>query len=297
MALSAAPMITLPLWKLAALFASGLGAGFLGAWVGIGGGVVLVPLLVLGFGIDPKIAIATSLLTVIGTSTAAGSVYVGRGMTNTRLAIALEIATSIGGITGGLLAIVVPSDALAGIFALVMGATSALMLRNARTREVGELTPSDTPTEGTEEAGVLAGTYYDLTRKGVVHYRVTRFAGGSLIALLAGAVSGMLGVGGGFLKVPAMNLAMDVPMKVAVATSNFMIGVTAASSVFVYFGRGYVHPLLVAPIVLGVVAGALAGTAYSGRASHAAIKRVLAIVLIVVAVQMALRALGVHLVS
>jgi hypothetical protein len=90
---------------------------------------------------------------------------------------------------------------------------------------------------------------------------------------------------------------MDVPMKVAVATSNFMIGVTAASSVFVYFGRGYVHPLLVAPIVLGVVAGALAGTAYSGRASHAAIKRVLAIVLIVVAVQMALRALGVHLVS
>jgi uncharacterized protein len=288
-------MIPLSLATLAALFAAGVGAGWLGAWIGIGGGTVLVPAFVLAFGFDPKVAVATSLLTVIATSTAAGSVYVGRGLSNTRLAMSLEIATTIGGMAGGVLALVVPSNVLAGIFGAVMSVTAVSMLRWSKVKESGEFEPSDEPREGVEEHGSLAGTYYDEPRRGLVHYRPRRLGVGSGIAFLAGAVSGLLGVGGGFLKVPAMNLGMDVPIRVAVATSNFMIGVTAAASVFVYFGRGYVHPLLVAPVVLGVVGGALLGTIHSGRASHALLKRVIAAVLIFVAVQMGLRAFGVNL--
>jgi uncharacterized membrane protein YfcA len=195
---------------------------------------------------------------------------------------------------GGLVALVLPSHILSGIFGVVMGVTAISMLRWSKVKESGQFEASDTPVDGTEVPGQLAGTYYDELRRGLVHYRAIRVYAGATIALLAGAVSGMLGVGGGFLKVPAMNLAMDVPIKVAVATSNFMIGVTAAASVFVYYGRGYVHPLLVAPVVVGVVVGALVGTRHSGRASHALLKRVLAGVLIIVAVQMGLRAFGVN---
>ena len=288
-------MISLSLPTLVALFAAGMGAGWLGAWIGIGGGVVLVPTFVLAFGFDAKVAVATSLLTVIATSTAAGSVYVGRGLSNTRLAMALEIATTIGGMLGGLFALVIPSNVLAGIFGVVMSVTAISMLRWSKVKESGRFEPSETRVDGTEHRGEIAGTYYDELHRGVVHYRARRISVGSMIALLAGAVSGMLGVGGGFLKVPAMNLGMDVPIRVAVATSNFMIGVTAAASVFVYFGRGFVHPLLVAPVSLGVVAGALLGTIHSGRASHALLKRVMAGVLIIVAIQMGLRAFGVNL--
>ncbi|HEY3808195.1 MAG TPA: sulfite exporter TauE/SafE family protein [Kofleriaceae bacterium] len=288
-------MIELSFATIALLAVAGVGAGWLGAWIGIGGGIVLVPAFVLGFGLEPKVAVATSLLTVIATSTAAGSVYVGRGQTNTRLAIALEISTSAGGVLGGFVALAIPSHVLAGIFGVVMAATAVAMLRFSKVREAGDFQPSEQPAEGAEQPGSLAGTYYDEVRRGIVHYHPRRAAVGSAIALMAGAVSGLLGVGGGFLKVPAMNLGMDVPIKVAIATSNFMIGVTASASVFIYFGRDFVHPLLVAPVALGVVVGALAGSLHSGKAKHASLKRVIAIVLVVVAIQMGLRAFGVNL--
>jgi hypothetical protein len=291
---AARAVIPLSLSTLALLALAGIGAGWLGAWIGIGGGIVLVPAFVLGFGLDPKVAVATSLLTVIATSTAAGSVYVGRGLSNTRLAIALEIATSAGGVLGGLAALALPAHVLAGIFGGVMAITAVAMLRASTIHDVGELEPTTQPSEGTEQSGSLAGTYYDEVRGGLVHYQPRRPAVGSAIAMCAGLVSGLLGVGGGFLKVPAMNLGMRVPIKVAIATSNFMIGVTAAASVFVYFGHDLVHPLLVAPVALGVVFGALAASAYSGKAKHGSLKRVIALVLLIVAVQMGLRAFGVN---
>jgi uncharacterized membrane protein YfcA len=271
----------------------GLGAGWLGALVGIGGGVVIVPALALGLGIDLRVAVAASLVAVIATSTAAGSVYLGRGLTNMRIGITLEVATSIGGMTGGLVAALLPVDALAGLFATVMGLTAVLILRGAAhppTRRVETVT-SDTP--GWEEPGTLAGAFVDTTRGGLVHYRARRLWLGSSVSLIAGSVSGMLGVGGGFLKVPAMNLGMDVPVKVAAATSNFMIGVTAAASVFIYFQHGYVEPLIAVPVALGVVAGSLAATRMAGATPAPVVKRILAVVLAVVAVQMALRAAGV----
>jgi len=146
---------------------------------------------------------------------------------------------------------------------------------------------------GWEEPGMLAGAYVDEARGGLVRYRAKRLWVGSAVSLLAGSVSGMLGVGGGFLKVPAMNLGMDVPVKVAAATSNFMIGVTAAASVFIYFQRGYLEPLVAVPVALGVVGGSLVATRMASAAPPRLVKRILAAVLVVVAVEMGLRALGV----
>jgi uncharacterized membrane protein YfcA len=271
----------------------------LGAMVGIGGGVLLVPALTLGFDIDLKIAIATSLVAVVATSTAAGSVYIGRGLANMRLGMTLEITTTIGGILGGILAVHVSQRDLAILFAALTVVTALLMTRSARDRPAASaaIKRSDGGrTLGWEEPGELAGAYFDERAQAMVHYEVVRVWAGAGVALVAGTLSGMLGIGGGFLKVPAMNLAMRVPLRVAAATSNVMIGVTAIASLFVYFARGYVHPTLVAPVVLGVVGGSFVGTVLSARASTKLLRFVLAGVLVVVAVEMALRAMGVRVV-
>ena len=147
--------------------------------------------------------------------------------------------------------------------------------------------------KGYEMPGRLAGAYYDPHRGTMVAYEAERLEVGSGISFFAGALSGLLGVGGGFLKVPAMNLGMKVPIKVAAATSNFMIGVTAIASLFVYFARGYLHPLVAAPLAVGVVGGALVGARTSAHVSPAVLRRILAVVLLVVSVQMALNAFGV----
>ena len=265
------------------LAALGLFAGWLGAMIGIGGGVVIVPVLVLLFGFDIKLAVATSLVAVV--------------------------ATTLGGITGGFLGILVSPRLLSGLFAALMGLTAALMLRSGAapvSRESRDTPASGDPRPGAgreqwvepsghEEAGKLAGSYYDPFQKKLVHYEATRLGLGAGVSLFAGIVSGMLGVGGGFIKVPAMNLGMRVPIKVAAATSNFMIGVTAISSLFVYLARGLVHPLIACPVALGVVGGALSGTRFAGRVSPRLLRAILAMVLILVGIQMFLRALGVSL--
>jgi len=271
----------------------GLGAGWLGALVGIGGGVVIVPTLVLGFGLDIRFAVAASLVAVIATSTSAGSVYLGRGITNTRLGMTLEVATTIGGMTGGLVAALVPVDVITALFAGVMSVTAVLVLRGAGHPTLRLVETMAVDEVGWEEPGMLAGAYVDEARGGLVRYRAKRLWVGSAVSLLAGSVSGMLGVGGGFLKVPAMNLGMDVPVKVAAATSNFMIGVTAAASVFIYFQRGYLEPLVAVPVALGVVGGSLVATRMASAAPPRLVKRILAAALVVVAVEMGLRALGV----
>jgi uncharacterized membrane protein YfcA len=271
----------------------GVGAGWLGALVGIGGGVVIVPALTLGLGVDIRHAVAASLVAVIATSTSAGSVYLGRGLTNMRLGMTLEVATSLGGMTGGLVAAVLPVDVIAGLFSVVMGVTAVLVIRGAGHPVARRVDPAGSDEGGWEEPGALAGTFFDPTRGGLVHYRARRLWVGSGVSLVAGSVSGLLGVGGGFLKVPAMNLGMDVPVKVAAATSNFMIGVTAAASVFIYFQRGFVEPLVAVPVALGVVGGSLAATRLSGATPAPVVKRILAVVLVAVAAQMGLRALGV----
>lgn len=275
----------------------GLFAGGLGAIIGIGGGVVVVPALVLGFGYDIRIAVAASLVAVVATSTSAGAAYVSAGVANMRLGMSLEVATTIGGITGGLVAVAVAPGVIAGVFAVVMAATSVLMFRGGDPHGDAEVRSDAGPSLGSavgwEEFGSLGGAYVDERTGRLVPYRPVRLGLGSLVAAIAGLLSGLLGVGGGFLKVPAMTLGMKVPIRVAAATSNFMIGVTAISSLVVYFARGYVHPLIAVPIAIGVVVGATTGTRISARLHPAVLARVLAVVLVAVAVQMGLEAIGI----
>lgn len=276
-----------------ALFGLGIGSGLVGSLIGIGGGIIIVPVLVLAFGFDIRVAVAASLVAVVATSTAAGSAYIGSGLTNMRLAMTLEVATTVGGISGGLVAVLISPSVLAGVFGVAMAGTAALVARG--TAEDGSMNRDQHPViaAGSGHAGGLDGSYRDTRSGKEVQYRVRNLPLGSMISYAAGLASGLLGVGGGFLKVPAMTLAMDVPIKVAAATSNFMIGVTAISSLFVYFGRGFVHPFVVSPIALGTVAGALAGSRLQGTVSPDWLRRLLAVVLLFVAVQMMFRAAGV----
>ncbi|MGE3621199.1 MAG: TSUP family transporter [Acidimicrobiia bacterium] len=284
------------------LMAVGVVAGGLGAAIGIGGGIVVVPALVLGFQYDIRVAVAASLVAVVATSTSAGSAYVGEGLANMRLGMSLEVATTIGGIVGGLVAVALPADVVAVAFAVVMVATAALVLRQGDPHgagtdatDAGGGPEGGAPAAGWEDRATLGGAYLDERSGRLVRYRARRLGAGSAVAAVAGVLSGLLGVGGGFLKVPAMTLAMGVPMRVAAATSNFMIGVTAISSLVVYFARGYVHPLVAVPVALGVVAGSGAGARLAGRVDPRTLTRLLAVVLVAVATQMALDAAGVGL--
>lgn len=303
----------LSLIAVAALVLVGLFAGWLGAIIGIGGGIIIVPVLVLAFGFDIRVAVATSLVAVVATSTAAGSAYVGRGLANMRLGMSLEVFTTIGGIIGGLVAVLISPSVLSGLFAALMLLT-ALAVGRGRS-EHGSTEPPEQPAVaevgasaaaeitadsgevpiGWEEPGTLAGAYFDERLGQLVRYEGQRLGVGAAISLLAGTVSGMLGVGGGFIKVPAMTEGMRVPIKVAAATSNFMIGVTAIASLFVYFARGYMEPYAAAPVALGVVCGATLGAATSAKVRPTVLRRILIAVLVLVSVQMALKAFGVNL--
>jgi len=301
--------------ELAGLAALGVFAGWLGALIGIGGGIIVVPALVLGFGYDIHLAIAVSLVCVVATSTAAGSAYVGEGLAHMRLGMALEIATTVGGIGGGLIAVAISPRALSAIFAVVVLATAVLSLRSREPHEGNGDDASSAaadperhwvvheagdgaggaPPSGWEVPGTLAGAYVDPRSGLLVEYRAERLGLGAGVSAVAGMLSGMLGVGGGFLKVPAMTVGMKVPIKVAAATSNFMIGVTAIASLLVYFARGYLRPMVAAPTVLGVVVGALISSRLAARTSPTLLRRVLVGVLVFVALQMALKAFGVDI--
>ena len=265
------------------LVLSGAAAGGLGAVLGIGGGVILVPLLVLGFGVPMHLAVATSLLSVIATSSAVATTNVELGTANMRLGMTLELATAAGAIAGGLVAGALSAGVLQGLFAVLLAPTAVLMWRG---RSAGSATSDDVP-----DIGGLGGRYLDPADGREVAYRVRNLGGGMGVSFAAGGVSGLLGIGGGVFKVPALHLLCGVPMKAAAATSNFMIGVTAAASAFLYYGRGQVEPALTAAVVLGVLVGSRAGLALNARVSGPFVRRLFAVLLAVVAVQMLLRAL------
>lgn len=268
-------------------------SGSLGAITGIGGGVIIVPVLVVAFGLDFATAVAASLAAVVATSTTAGSAYIAGGLTNMRLAMTLEVATTIGGITGGFLGVFLPERALSAIFAVAMLGTAFVVIRG-RTEHgvVMKRQPDHGRAEIPADSGPLDARYRDPDSGTKVVYRVRRVPVGMGASYGAGTVSGLLGVGGGFIKVPAMNLVMGVPIKVAVATSTFMIGMTAVSSLLVYLGRGEVHPGIITPLVLGTVGGALAGTRLQSRIPSHQIRFALAVILFLAAIQMGLRTLG-----
>lgn len=227
-------------------------AGLVGALTGLGGGVVLIPLLTLVFNVDIRYAIGCALISSIATSSGSAVAYIKEGITNIRIGMFLEIATTTGAIIGALIAVYMPTNIVAVIFGVVL-LFSALMALRKKNEE------ADTA-EKSSLARVLKlnGSYPGPA--GLVEYKVQRVIGGYSLMTVAGVISGLLGIGSGALKVLAMDTVMRIPFKVSTTTSNFMIGVTAAASAVVYLQRGYIDPDLAMPVVIGVLIGAFAGS-------------------------------------
>ncbi|HEY2108698.1 MAG TPA: sulfite exporter TauE/SafE family protein [Candidatus Acidoferrales bacterium] len=229
-------------------------AGFLGSLTGLGGGVVVVPLLTLAFGVDIRYAIGASLVSVIATSSGAAAAYVREGFSNIRVGMFLEIATTIGAIAGAVVAAYLKLSWIAVVFGLVL-LYSAYESVRSRTDLRG-------PTQPDRIASLLRLDGSFPTSQGIQPYRVTNVPAGFGLMFTAGVLSGVLGIGSGAVKVLAMDRAMKLPFKVSTTTSNFMIGVTAAASAGVYLNRGYIDPGLAMPVMLGVLGGSLTGARF-----------------------------------
>jgi uncharacterized membrane protein YfcA len=239
---------------LAVLLAGSLAAGVLGSLMGLGGGVLIIPLLT-ALHVDIRHAIAASIVAVIATSSGAAASYVRDGLANLRVGILLSVATTSGALLGAFLNGVLPTRALFLIFAAVLAYSVVMMLRKRTPAAPGEPVPLQA-----QGRFRLGASYWDAQTGLERRYVPRRLPLGFALMGMAGAVSGMLGIGSGALKVPAMDLAMELPIKVSTATSNFMIGITALASALVYLVQGRVVIALVAPIALGVLAGASLGT-------------------------------------
>ncbi len=259
-------------------------AGFLGALTGLGGGVVLVPLLTLVFKVDIRYAVGASLVSVIATSSGAAVAYLKEGFSNIRIGMFLEIATTLGALFGAFLAASVSTTAIGVVFGLMLLYSGAISGRTP-TEAVDDKPPDPLATR----LG-MNGTYPSLS--GPKHYSVHRVPAGFSLMFGAGALSGLLGIGSGAVKVLAMDQAMGIPFKVSTTTSNFMIGVTAAASAGVYLSRGYVDPTLSMPVMLGVLAGSLVGARVLARTKTQQLRLVFAVVIVALGAEMIYGALA-----
>jgi uncharacterized membrane protein YfcA len=277
----------------AGLSVTGFGAGLLGALLGLGGGVFVVPALTLIFNVPAHMAVGTSNVAVVATSTAGASTYVRNRLANIRLALVLLISTTIAATVSSLVATYLPAQVLSGLFAIVLIYTSITILRSGKK---GDATPSapQVREEGHGELD-LDGTYHDAATGLTTPYRPRNVRSGMGISALAGVVAGLLGVGGGIIQMPVMNLLMGVPFKVATGTSNFMIGVTATSAAFVRYAQGDVNPLIAVPTALFVFLGARVGAWLVPRTPNARLRRIFGWVAIAIAALMVLQAFGVKM--
>jgi uncharacterized membrane protein YfcA len=256
------------------VFAGSVLAGLVGALTGLGGGVVIVPLLTFAFHVDFRYAAGASIISVIATSSAAASTYVKEGYTNLRIGMFLEIATTLGAVGGALLATYLKVTWLSALFGLVL-LYSAFSAGGTHTSEGQSPRTSSRLAKRLRLPGRYPGAH------GVeLSYGVQRVPLGFSLMALAGALSGLLGIGSGAFKVLAMDRAMGIPFKVSTTTSNFMIGVTAAASAGVYFAKGFVNPLIAGPVMLGVLAGATFGTHFLIQWRTPVLRRIFSVVLV-----------------
>jgi uncharacterized membrane protein YfcA len=279
-----------PLVLVAALFATSVAAGAAGAILGLGGGILLIPILTLFYGVDLHYAMGASIVSVIATSSGAAAAYLRTRLSNVRIGLFLTLATVSGALVGAGLAGVVPVRALQLLLGLALGYSTFATMRQLRV----ELPESPEPDPLALRFG-LEGTYYDAPLDREVKYRATRVRQGFAAMFGAGLLSGLLGIGSGAFKVLAMDYFMRLPMKVSTATSNFMIGVTSAATAGVYFARGDIHPLLATPVAVGVLAGAVLGTRLMARMRNTTVRKAFLPVLAYLAASMILRGLGVEL--
>ncbi len=259
-------------------------AGVLGSLLGLGGGMIVVPALTLLLGVDIRLAIGASIISVIATSSGAAAAYVRDRLANLRVALFLEIGTVLGAITGAYVAGILHPRWLFVLVGVILGSSAVAMLR-PRTA------PPTLPHGRTTLAHRLGmhGSYFDDARGRDVAYHPARPLLGLGLMYVAGVVSGLLGIGSGALKVPAMDLAMELPIKVSTATSNLMIGVTAAASAGLYFSRGQIDPFVAAPVAIGVLGGAFTGSKLLSRVHSRVLRVAFVVVLVVVAAQMLVR--------
>ena len=276
------PRVTLDLFALLIALGS-FCAGLLGALTGLGGGIIVVPMLTLLFHVDIRYAIGASLVSVIATSSGAAAAYVREGWTNVRIGIFLEVATTIGALVGAALAGVIPTSALAMLFGITLLYTA---FRSFQTRAEHATTEPPHPWA----TKLRLNSSYP-TPQGAQQYTVQGVPAGFSLMFGAGILSALLGIGSGVIKVIAMDRTMKLPFKVSTTTSNFMIGVTAAASAGVYLHRGYIEPALAFPVMLGVLAGAMLGAKLLARANVRWLRIIFTSVVVVMAVQMLMRGL------
>ena len=257
------------------MVAGGAFAGVFGSLLGLGGGVLIVPILTLGFGLGLREAVGVSLVCVIMTSSAAAGVYLERHVANLRLGMSLELFTAIGALLGGSIAFLLDERLLALLFAVLLGYVAITMLR------AGRRAPSDEPAP---TAADTAEAIESMPRRGLAIGVVGSFG--------AGIVSALLGVGGGIIKVPLMHLAMGLPLRVATATSNLMIGITAAASAVIYALNGGIDPYVAGPTAIGVFLGATAGSRVAHRIQLRYLRLLFVVVLGYTAIQMLIKAIG-----
>jgi uncharacterized membrane protein YfcA len=257
-------------------------AGFLGSILGLGGGVVIVPVLTLIFGVDIRYAVAASLISIIATSSGAAASFLKDHLTNVRLAILLEIGTVFGAMTGFLLASRLKSSALFLCFGFFLLFSAIMMFRQKKDPRAEKNHP------WSEKLG-LHSKYPE--KDEWIHYQVASVPFGLVVMYVAGVFSAILGIGSGIFKMLAMDGAMKIPMKVSAATSNFMIGVTASASAGAYFLRGDIKPEIASPVALGILVGAWIGAKVMPKLNASAIRKIFIVAMVIVAVQMIMKGL------
>ncbi len=271
----------------ALLFVISLAAGVLGALGGVGGGLIIVPVLTVVMGFDIHVAAGASIVSVIATSSGAAVAFLRDGWANVRVGMLLQIATVAGAIIGALITSDVPTQLLLVTLGVVLLLSAAMQLLRLSDEPGAEPPPGP-------DRWRLSGRYYSLRLRREVEYTPTAVAPGFLVMIAAGVISGLLGIGSGALKVLAMDGLMRLPMKVSSATSNFMIGVTAAASVGIYVARGYVDARLTAPVTLGILLGAVLGARLLPRLTNRHVRIVFIPVLLIIALETLLRGLGIN---
>ncbi len=273
---------------LALIFVASIVAGLLGSLVGLGGGVLIVPLLTLAFGFPISLAIGASIISVIATSSGAAAAYVRDHLTNLRVGMVLEIATTTGAITGAFLAGLLAPQLLFITFGVILLISAAPLVV-----KIGEELPKGVKNDTWAKWLRLSGSYPDQHLGREITYQVTRTPLGASMMYVAGLISGLLGIGSGTFKVIAMDTLMRLPMKVSTTTSNFMIGVTAAAIAGIYFSRGDIRPLVAAPVALGILVGAFLGTHLLMHLSNKTLRLIFLPIIVISALEMVLHGAGI----